>query len=42
VIEEGLEHYQMQIPVVGLTEMIAEHLAAPAPQAPQTPARKGA
>jgi Fe-S oxidoreductase len=27
VLEEGLEHYQMDIPVVGLTEMIAEHLA---------------
>ncbi len=30
VIEEGLEHYQMHIPVVGLTEMLAEHLAPPA------------
>lgn len=27
VLEEGLEHYKMDIPVVGLTEMIAEHLA---------------
>jgi Fe-S oxidoreductase len=26
VIEEGLEHYQMNIPVVGLTEIIAEHI----------------
>lgn len=26
VLEEGLEHYQMDIPVVGLTEMIADHL----------------
>ena len=26
VIEEGLEHYRMDIPVVGLTETIAEHL----------------
>lgn len=26
VIEEGLEAYNMEIPVVGLTEMIAEHL----------------
>jgi Fe-S oxidoreductase len=26
VLEEGLEHYQMHIPVVGLTEMIADHL----------------
>jgi Fe-S oxidoreductase len=27
VIEEGLEHNQMNIPVVGLTETLAEHLA---------------
>jgi Fe-S oxidoreductase len=27
VLEEGLEHYHMGIPVVGLTEMIADHLA---------------
>jgi Fe-S oxidoreductase len=27
VIEEGLEHYQMQLPVVGLTELIAGYLA---------------
>jgi Fe-S oxidoreductase len=26
VIEEGLEAYNMEIPVVGLTEMIADHL----------------
>ena len=26
VMEEGLEHYKMDIPVVGLTELIAEHL----------------
>ena len=26
VLEEGLEHYQMNIPVVGLTETIADHL----------------
>ncbi|MCU7877683.1 MAG: (Fe-S)-binding protein [Candidatus Thiodiazotropha sp. (ex Lucinoma borealis)] len=26
IIEEGLEEYRMEIPVVGLTEMIAEHL----------------
>lgn len=25
-LEEGLEHYEMDIPVVGLTEMLAEHL----------------
>ena len=29
VLEEGLEHYQMNVPVVGLTEVIAEHLAGP-------------
>jgi Fe-S oxidoreductase len=27
VLEEGLEHYKMDIPVVGLTETIAAHLA---------------
>jgi hypothetical protein len=26
VIEEGLEHYQMDIAVAGLTELLAEHL----------------
>jgi len=26
VLEEGLEHYQMDLPVVGLTEMVADHL----------------
>ncbi len=26
VIEEGMEHYQMHIPVVGLTETLAKHL----------------
>jgi len=25
-LEEGLEHYNMDIPIVGLTEMLAEHL----------------
>lgn len=30
VLEEGLEHYQMDIPVVGLTETIAEHIPEPA------------
>lgn len=29
-IEEGLEHYQMNLPVIGLTELIAAHLPAPA------------
>jgi hypothetical protein len=27
VIEEGLEHYDMEQTVTGLTELIAEHLA---------------
>jgi Fe-S oxidoreductase len=27
MIEEGLDHYHMEIPVVGLTELLAEHLA---------------
>ena len=26
VMEEGFEHYQMNMPIVGLTEMIAEHI----------------
>jgi Fe-S oxidoreductase len=30
VLEEGLEHYQMNLPVIGLTEMIAEHIPEPA------------
>jgi Fe-S oxidoreductase len=34
VLEEGLEHYQMDIPVIGLTEMIAEHIPEQKPQAP--------
>ncbi len=29
VIEEGLEHYEMDISVIGLTELIAEHLTKP-------------
>ncbi len=29
VMEEGLEHYQMNLPVVGLTETIAEHIPDP-------------
>ncbi len=28
VIEEGLEHYDMDIAVTGLTELLAEHLVA--------------
>jgi Fe-S oxidoreductase len=28
-LEEGLEEYKMDIPVYGLTEMLAEHLAEP-------------
>jgi len=35
VLEESLEHYNMDIPVVGLTEMIAEHI----PNKPQAAAR---
>lgn len=26
-LEEGLEHYKMEIPVIGLTELVASHLA---------------
>ena len=29
VMEEGFEHYQMNMPIVGLTEMIAEHIPDP-------------
>ena len=29
VLEEGLEHYKMDLPVVGLTETIAEHIPDP-------------
>jgi Fe-S oxidoreductase len=29
VLEEGLEHYKMNLPVVGLTETIAEHIPNP-------------
>lgn len=32
-LEEGLEHYQMNIPVVGLTELLAEHLVESEPAA---------
>ena len=30
IIEEGFEAYQMTLPVVGLTEMIADHLVVDA------------
>jgi Fe-S oxidoreductase len=30
-LEEGLEHYSMDIPVVGLTELIADHLVETRP-----------
>jgi Fe-S oxidoreductase len=30
-LEEGLEHYEMELPVVGLTELIAEHLVETRP-----------
>jgi Fe-S oxidoreductase len=33
VLEEGLEHYQMDIPVVGLTELLAAHLVETKPPA---------
>ncbi len=36
VLEEGLEHYQMDMPVVGLTELIAEHLAQSEPAPAET------
>lgn len=29
VLEEGLEHYEMELPVIGLTELVAEHLPDP-------------
>lgn len=32
IIEEGLEEYEMDIPIVGLTEMIAEHLVEDKPE----------
>jgi Fe-S oxidoreductase len=36
-LEEGLEHYNMAIPVVGLTEMIASHLVETRPVANKEP-----
>jgi Fe-S oxidoreductase len=33
VIEEGLEHYAMDIPVTGLTELLAKHLVSPGGEA---------
>ena len=35
VMEEGLEHYQMNLPVVGLTEMIADHIPNPIVDKPE-------
>jgi len=32
MLEEGLEHNHMDMNVIGLTELIAEHLAAPEKQ----------
>ena len=26
MLEEGLEEYNMELPVIGLTELVAEHL----------------
>jgi Fe-S oxidoreductase len=37
VLEEGLDHYQMDLPVIGLTEMIAEHIPDTAPHAAAKP-----
>ncbi|MHB1216093.1 MAG: (Fe-S)-binding protein [Thiobacillus sp.] len=37
VLEESLEHYKMEIPVIGLTEMIAEHIPETAPHAAAKP-----
>lgn len=37
VLEEGLEHYQMVLPVIGLTELIAEHIPDTAPQTAARP-----
>jgi Fe-S oxidoreductase len=34
VLEEGLEHYQMNLTVVGLTELIAQHIPEPAEPEP--------
>lgn len=33
-LEEGLEHYEMELPVLGLTELIAEHLVETRPIGP--------
>ncbi|MGB8544502.1 MAG: (Fe-S)-binding protein [Azonexus sp.] len=35
VMEEGLEHYNMNLPVVGLTEMIADHIPNPVVAKPE-------
>jgi Fe-S oxidoreductase len=40
VIEEGLEHYQMKLPVVGLTEVIAGHLAGSGAGTESRPAKE--
>lgn len=37
VLEESLEHYKMDIPVIGLTEMIADHISEPVPQSAAKP-----
>jgi Fe-S oxidoreductase len=37
MLEDGLEHYHMDQQVVGLTELIAEHLAAPEKQEESRP-----
>jgi Fe-S oxidoreductase len=40
VIEESLEHYQMKLPVVGLTEVIAAHLAGSGAGTESRPAKE--
>jgi len=40
VIEESLEHYQMKLPVIGLTEMIAAHLASSGAGTESRPAKE--
>ena len=35
ILEEGIEHYGMEVQVTGLTELLAEHLVPPTPAAPE-------
>ncbi len=41
VLEDGLEHYQMAIPVVGLTETLAKHLVTAPQETAKTDADQG-